>query len=315
MIRLGHLSNGHFQTGSNLLYFPQFDVIKQDVSDSINTQMRKTKFGASTLYGSNKAKISIEFDFVTEAQLSSLRELCLNSRRQLIFMKHPANSDQIIDYYGITRPSTTHMIYAIESDSADLDWGGTEISQASYNLLNDYPNNETQYYFQQNSKLYSYIFFKFDVGSYSTIPWQRLTLGLYNPYVLDGTTYGGYQIEAYNKVTHSWTMLSKANFTTPGYTSETGFNSDRSVFYSSLKSSAGFTKNSDYMIYNGVSNQSLYLRMRNIQPRVGILKMGIGYPHLLVDGFNVSVSSEWDFSFRSDFTGCGYTGSIEAVEL
>jgi len=311
MIRLGHISNGHFQSGGHLLYFPQFDIIKEDVADDANINVSYNRYGSSSIYQNSKAKIKIDFDFVTETELTSLRSVCLNSRRQLIFMKHPSDTAQILDFYGVTSPSSTHKILAIESDSANLAYGGTELSTASYNLVNDYPNNESEYYFSQNAKKYSYIYFNFNIGSYTSYMWQRMTLGLYNPYCLDGSTYSGFQLEVYNTIEGTWTPISKMNFTQPRYISETGYNDNRFIHYASLKSNRGFTRNADYF---GMFDSNIKFRMRNLHERVGTLQLGFGYPHLLIDGFAVSIDSD-SFNFRSTFTGAGYSGGLEMIEV
>ena len=311
MIRIGFLDTGSFQTGGYLLNFRQFDVIKHDVADELNISVGNTRYGTFAITGNNKAKIKMDFDFLSETDLASLRSVCFNSRRQLIFMKHPSDAAQILTYAGISNPSSTHKILAIESDSADLAYGGTEISTANYTLLRTLPNNQSEYYFQQNAKKYSYIYFNFNLTGYSSYVWQRLTLGLYNLFVLDGSTYSGFILEAYNNSTGEWTPMSKMHFTQAKYTSETGYNDARFTHYSSLKAGLGFTKISDYL---GMFDATVKIRMRNMFERVGTLQMGFGYPHLLIDGFAVSTNVN-KFNFRSAFVGNGYNGSCEFQEI
>ena len=310
-IRLGFLDTGSFQTGGYLLNFPQFDVIKQDVSDNLNTTFGKSQFGSFAKIANNKASIKLDFDFLTKTELSQLRSLCFNSRRQLLFMKHPSDEAQILTYAGISNPSSSHKILAIESDSDDLAYGGTELSTANYTLLRTLPNSQSEYYFQQNSKKYSYIFFQFDIGAYSYTSWQRLTLGLYNPFVLDGSTYSGFQIEAWNYSTSTWTPVSKMNFTQPKYTSQTGYNEAYFQYHASLKPGLGFTKISDYV---GLFDSNVRFRMRNLFERTGTIQMGFGYPYLLINGFEVT-PNENKFNFRSSFTENGYQGTLELQEL
>ena len=313
-IRIGRIDNGHYQ-GGILNNFPQFEVIKQDVSDDPIIDVKYNKYGSYTVTGTNKAKIKCDLDFVTESQLESLKQSMLNSRRQLLFMKHPADSNQLTDYYGTTSPSSNSSILYAESNSDNLAYGGTEITTSDYKKIDDIPNYKAEFSKTNNSKKYSYFYFRILPYNLNTNIWQRLTFGMYSPFVLDGSDYSSFVIDVLNYSNNSWTRIGKQGYSLPAYTpTSLGYIDQRFMFYSSLKSCSNFfTENDDYT-YDG-QDRAVIIRMRNTFERIGNLTMGFGYPHLLTDGFVVCLTADQNFNFRSSFTGQGYTGSVTLQEV
>ena len=303
MIKLGYIND------KDRNFLISQDVIKMDISDDANIAVKYNKTGSITTDGYPKAKTTVEFDFLTEAQRADLRSVMLDANYPKIFMRHPAGANQNLNYYGVTGPSSTHVVLYVDSDNADLGYSGTEFLTADYTNI----GNTTGYVTKSTAaRAYQYIFFKFKTDAFDldNTYWKRISLLLHNCWCTDNGVGSGYIVDVYNQGQAKWINLLTVPYT---LTDSQLYTLGDKVFqsFAIIKARENYTNVTD-LTY---ASNTIYFRMRNLYPRITTVALGLNYVELLIDGWPVSWTNSNSLNYRDEFTGTGFTGTMELQEL
>jgi hypothetical protein len=314
MIRLGVIEN---RTAAN---FKQYNVIKEDCNDNVFLKEKRTQHGNIVTSGHNKLQTTLELDFVTDAIESYLYDNTLRSKYLKMFMRHPADTaTQVFNYNGISNPSSTHAVKYIESDTADLGYSGTEVSNSEYLQIKEIDTGTFNELFKYTSAYdYQYIFLRFKPAAfdYTTLFINRVSLFLHNPYCINNynstppSEPSGFVISAFNSTNYMWSEVGRVECTTENATLIT--NLDMFQYCAVLKPGlTWFTKFEDYFDASGY----MYFRMRNIYPRKSKVGIGFNFAELLINAWPVSWTGNVDFNYRDNVTLSGKTAKILLSEI
>jgi len=273
--------------------------------------------GGGNLQGikqSNKATITIQFDRLSQANLGILRQV-MHDREFLhkTYIHHPADAFQEIDFGSISKPSTTHIAKKLnETTDANASFASaSELETTDYNDISQFATTVNASATDPND--FAYLFFQFDIdlnsaggagylGTNTVNDIQRLTLFMDDPRSLDGSGDLGFKIDAFNNGSNSWVEIYRQSITTVTANRQ----------FASIRPIEGFTNFADFL--DG-SNKVVF-RMRNLQERVsGTLNVGVKFVELQINGFGVVWTNSDNFTFRTAFTGAGFTGTMELEEL
>jgi hypothetical protein len=280
------------------------DVIKEDVSDDQRNDVKYNKIGSYSFQSDSIAKANIEFDFVDETNKALIKKVLLNSNYQKVYIRHPASSGYFKNYYGITKPSSTHVCLYIDSNDGDLDYGGTEIT--NYSDISEIDTNNLSV--QTLSHTYQYIFYKFKCTdiAFETGVIKRVSLFIHNPYCYNNSgDNAGIKFDCYNQSTGAWQRCGKINYTTNVFSTGKFLQ-----YYAVLKPRDKFTSFYDFAL-----DGYMYWRQRSLFPRVGLTRLQANYVELIIDGWPISVTSNMALNWRDNFTGVGRTGQLELSEI
>lgn len=301
MIKIGFIDS----SGSGLKTIT--DAVKIDVLD--DPFFSGERGGRGDLYGveqSNKANFNIELDAVSQTEYGNLYDV-LNNRLypHKVYIHEPAAASQRIN---INDAGGNEAKQEKTDDPEGAYATATEFVAGDYTNIQNFT---TAVSYNTAAKEYLHYFFQFDlstwIAAYGTEYLRRLTLFMQDPFVK--RTVGsdvdefGYIVYAYNYTRTSWTEI-KRQPVTVGVTNQQ---------FAPLRPIDGFTKFSDYI--DG-SNYCQF-KITNMYDRdsVGTLQHDINYVELIVNGFGFRMVNPFNLNWRSAFTGDGYTGTSECMEL
>lgn len=237
------------------------DVVRINIDDSSRLDAERSGFGE--LFGvrhSAKAEIDLEFDRLSQSNLGILRDVLHNQLfPHKVFLNHPADTKQIINFSGITNPSSTHVIRKASSDNANLTFGSaTEISNAEYTAAANFGATVIS----SGTNDYSYFFVQFDLNAggvgylsaYAMNTIQRLTMFLHSARVFQigsVTDLVGFRVEALRVTDSVYVEIYRAGVSSSAVSQR----------FPSLRLVEGFT---NFAAFVDVSNKITF-RIRNLQ--------------------------------------------------
>lgn len=293
-------------TGNCLISFQ--DVAKQDIVD--RDFFSGERGGLGDMFStrrSNKAKITLDCDYVSQATLGTSLLAVLQNRDypHKLYIHEPADALQTRTFAGITNPSSTTKALYLGADTSPVIADMTEISSAQYGYLNGW---STLVALTEAAKANLYFLCQFDlstfIAAYGIEYIRRLTVFFQNLRVYQDTGEDfGYVVEAWNYIKSSWIEVKRQTITVNTSNQQ----------YASLRPCDDFTRFADFID----ANHQCRFRVSSLQERIAgsILKMDVQHINLYVNGFACVPSSDMDFNWRGSYTGEGYVGQLSLEEL
>jgi hypothetical protein len=225
-----------------------------------------------------------------------------------IYLAHPADTTQFLDFAGVTKVSATHIAeYTATNDANEV--SGTEIETADYTLIGTL--NSTAKVFTQATNLYSYLFLRFKASAFQTAythdAIRRLTLFLHNFSCIVNGNYG-FKVDVLDTISGAWIEACRVFYHyAPAAETEIV---QRTI---AIRPFYGFTS------YQNIINAStgyINIRIRSLYQRTtGNIVMSLNYAALLINGYGMAWTNEDNFTYRSDYTLEGMTGTLEFSEI
>lgn len=307
-VKIGFIDDN---TNSNLKTF--VDQVRININDSDRADFQ---LGADQLSGirrSKKAVITLEFDRMSQANVSLLRKVIDDRvKPHKFFINEPNDTEQINTFVGITNPSSTHVGKKAVTDNADLSFAsGAEFSTGEYGDINSF-GAASEVIASTSSAKFGYLFFRFKIT-----PWlalsaitlddiERLTLVMETPRAFETGGVSdvdlGLKIDAFNNGTSKFTEIKRMGVTV----------SESNQQFASIRPVANFTNFADYVD----GSDQIIFRVRNLQERTAdTLKVQMLYAEMIINGYGCVQTNSDNFTFRDTFTGAGKTGVLELAEL
>jgi hypothetical protein len=284
-----------------------FDGIKQDLVDHDFFEGDRGGFG--DLFGvrrSNKATVTVDCDFMTQAQLgtSLLKVLQNRAYPHKLYIHEPAAATQSISYTGITNPSTTNKMLYLGADSSPLIASMSEISTAQYGYVSGW---STDLALTDTDNSYLYLLCEFDISAfiaaYGIEYIRRLTMFMQDLRCYQDTGEDfGYLVECWNFTSSTWIEIKRQTLTVNVSNQQ----------YAALRPCEDFTFFSDFL-----SSGHCRFRIRTLQAREtgSIIQMDVQNIQLFVNGFACIPTKDMNFNWRDPYTGAGYFGQLHLEEL
>jgi hypothetical protein len=302
-IKIGFLDS----SGNGLKTFS--DSVKIDVND--NSFVGTSRGGMADLFSterSAKAEFTIEVDAVTQADFGNTLNKVMNNRQypHKIYIHEPAAASQRINMND-TGGNEAKQQQTDDPEGAYA--SGTEFTGTNYTHIQDWVNDVS---YSTSTKDYIHYFFQFDlstwIAAYGEEYLRRLTLFMQDPRVERGTPADdfGYVVYAYNYGNSTWIEIKRQSITVDATNQQ----------YASLRPIEGFTDFSDFID----GSDYCQFKITNMQPRTtggstATLTHKIKRVELIVNGIAFKQVNPQNLNWRSAFTGDGYTGVYNLLEL
>lgn len=284
------------------------DPIRIGVTETFGTSAKENVYGKNIFNKMNSRRITkLEFDALTENEVVDIRSIMQNRQYEnKIFVNEPS-TNQIL--------STDSMAagYSQIDTAPGANWsttiGSTDIAKMRY--------IDANYYSITNATTnFTYLYFQFDLNpfilAYGVNAIQYLTLFLHNPYCFEdnGSIYAkGYRILAYSDKWSKYYQIGEQSYSINDYRLRVA-NKMNQQFYT-IKKVSEFTDIGDSLY------SARYVRfvMVNKEPRINQVELGVNSVGLLINGLGVKQTNPDNFTYRNEWTGSGYTGSIELTSI
>ena len=290
-----------------------WDPIKIDINEEINERDELVKYGMNKFWKRDAhATIDLEFDAYPAASLISLREVLDNRKYETkVFINHPATY-AVQDH--ASHSTGTNDIRWNKSDGAIGSL--TEITAGNYTACSVI--NSSNYEITNSTTDYTYVDLRYDISAYlanhDVDDIDRLTICLHNPYSF-GYVAAPYEVFAcgyrvFCKNGNTYTPFGMQTYTIPDIVLRGASTINQRFF--SLKQTPGFTNIHDY-----ISSDLIEFVIVNDAPRVAgtVNYLGFNYAGLVINGYGCKRTNSDNFTFRNEYTGSGYTGSVTLTEI
>lgn len=278
------------------------EIVKQDIPrESFFNAMRSGQGDLQSVIYSEKANIHLELDRLTTSELSGIRKVMSNRvYPHKLFMQHPATNQEY------TFDTTDNKCYNEDDDSPDYKTLTNEFTSQKYIDINVFDTN-----FVSLSTIddYTYLFFTADISDFITAQGSesltRITLALKNLFLQDGDSSGnigvGFQIAYFDASLDDYVEIKRSGIT---------LDSDNTI-YASVRPIDNFSNFDNALVGNTVK-----FRVRNLYARrSGSIAMQVDFAKIFVNGYGCVWNNEDNFTYRDTFTGAGWTGNMDLLEL
>ena len=300
MFNLGLMGNG--QT----LY--SFYSIKEDVMEDSSIQTyRGGDNGLFFTEKSSKAAITLDIDFVVDADFKSIRDVLLNRQfPNKMYIREPGNINGSLIQPDLVDPA--FYLYSNNSAPALSDFV-TNFASIDYSYIQGWTTPVAK---TTNTYDYIHYLFNFDLTSYFASGgdknnMMRLTLFMQTPFASrsDGSNYG-IKVSAYNYAQSIFTEVYRRSITLSSANQQAA----------SIRPFTGYSKLTDFISTGGSPNIVTFM-LSTLQPRAipSTLTISTGYVACIVNGFMVRAVDPFNLNWRDTVTVVGRTGSIKLQEV
>lgn len=286
------------------------DVVKQDFPrESFFNGQRAGQGDMQSILQSEKSNIHLEFDSLTTTELSNIRRVLANRvYPHKLFLQLPATNQEYV-FNDTTNKCFTKS--SNDADFKDFSGSGVEFTSGEYTNINAW--NDTAVV-ANSSSADNYILMQFtaDISDFITDQGAesitRITLALKNLFLNDGNSSGdigiGFQISYYDAQVDEYIEIKTAGITVDG---------DNTI-YASIRPIDNFTNFANTLVGNVVK-----FRVRNLYANrtqgSDAVSIQTDFAKIFVNGYGCVWDGVDNFTYRDSYTGAGWTGAIDLLEL
>lgn len=302
-VKLGFLS-------ANSSDMQEVCIVKQDIKrDSSFKAQRSGEGDIQSVIYSEKAKVHLETDHLTTVEVYSIRNVLANRvYPHKLFLQHPATNQE---YTFDTVENKCYSKGTSDEDFTDFDGYGIEFSTQDYIDINTW-NDDTVDVLPPTANDYVYIQFTADLSDFintqGTESITRITLALKSLFLRDGDSVGnigvGYKIDYWDISANAYIEIKRSGITV---------GSDNTI-YASIRPVDNFSSYNQAFDLNNI----VKFRIRNLYEKrdpTDNVSIQVDFAKIFVNGYGCVWNNEDNFTYRDTYTGSGWTGNLDLLEL